>query len=155
VTPELSDSPFHVALVVDDVRRHADLMTRRYGWTWTPIRTRHQTYREFPSGLIREVDVDVCFSKHVPFRMELISHASGSPWEVSDGQAFHHLAWWVDDLAAVSAALLERGAVPEAHGVDPDTGREPARFAYFTEAGVRIELQESSRRPDFEAWFAE
>jgi hypothetical protein len=154
--PELPTvaAPFHVGLIVPDVHEAVERFARLYGWRWAEIQPRRHNYRAFPSGGRRAADVQVTFSLSSPSRIELISHADGSPWTVTDGATLHHIAWWSDDLAADAERLEARGAVREFHGIDPETGDEPWRFVYLREGAMRIELLDSGVRPLFEAWFS-
>jgi catechol 2,3-dioxygenase-like lactoylglutathione lyase family enzyme len=87
--------------------------------------------------------------------LELMHAEPGSPafaiWGCPDGHEYvHHVCYWVEDLPAESAHLVERGFPVEL----TLAGGSPTRgFAYHrSPAGLRLELMRSEDKPAMAEW---
>ncbi len=88
--------------------------------------------------------------------VELFEGASGSPWEIVDGQArLHHIGYWADDMNA-SAQQLEAAGY-ELEYANRIEGREGLiGWAYYHQPdGIRIEIHEGGDRAAFRRWVDE
>jgi hypothetical protein len=107
VTLPLPSDHFHVGVVVDDVDRATDELSRTLGLHWRP--------RIRGVSLIRvgelelQFDVDAVYSVQGPTFIELIRARPGTPWA---RPGLHHLGYWSDDVVAASAEL-EVSGMPE------------------------------------------
>lgn len=82
--------------------------------------------------------------------IELIEEVPGSHWTAAAGSGLHHMAYWVDDVEAESAALTAAGLPLEAAGLGHDGG---LIWAYHSD-GVRprIEIVNRAAKPGLDAW---
>jgi hypothetical protein len=128
--------PAHVGHIVADLVIAMDQYTQELGVRWAPI-------VEYGRGKNRSR-----FSCTVGGRVliEVIEQVPGTLWTPENGSPFHHLAYWTDDLAAATTALVERGLVVEAGG---------PTFAYLrSSAGMRLELMDTAVQPAWDRWLA-
>ena len=90
-------------------------------------------------------------SRQGPPFVEVTENSAGSKIWHSGGapMAFHHLGFWVDDVAAASDALASAGYPMEAGGLNQSGGY---RYAYHLLDGLRIEVADAGSRPAFERW---
>lgn len=126
----------HIGIVVPDLERAMDEMTRFLGLRWTPPQER-------PDG---DKTLRVAFSMSTP-RIELIQGNRGGIWDTQGGPRIDHLAFWIDDFEA-TAARADALAIPtEAAGRAAWGGR----WAYVKTpaSGTRIELCDSQGRERF------
>jgi len=143
VIPQMTDL-YHTGLVVDDIHGAMASLGAAFGVEWTepihtttPVRTR--------AGVVERESI-VSFSRGAGHHLELIQQVFGGVWVPADGSPrLHHLAFWVDDLAAESARLTELGMPVCVTGL----GDGPvASFAYHDagQGSLFIELNMKSKR---------
>ena len=127
----------HVGIVVPDLEAAMAEMSRLLGLQWTAPQTR-------PDG---EHVLLVAFSTSVP-RIELIQGNPGGVWSTEGGPRIDHIAFWIKDFEATSAAAEAIGVAREAGG----TASWGGRWAYVRgpDTGTRIELCDERGRPIFE-----
>jgi catechol 2,3-dioxygenase-like lactoylglutathione lyase family enzyme len=106
-------------------------------------------YRGRPTAPV----VSIAFANSGDLQVELIEQEDDSPSiykEFLDAgrQGFHHLAWWVDDFAAVDRAALAAGWT-NVHG--GDTGGM-ALFAYYDQGGTTSTVIEVMELTDATRW---
>lgn len=86
---------------------------------------------------IRIVETRAAITRQRP-RLHLIEAIPDTPWTPTSGAA-HHLAYWVDDLAAAEADIAPLGYTKECG----DAAEDPAErtWGYYSQSGrMRIEL---------------
>jgi catechol 2,3-dioxygenase-like lactoylglutathione lyase family enzyme len=140
MTPLLHASDlYHVGIVVPDIGSAAERLTKLAGYTWTkPV--------EFTLAITTaagefEIANRFVYSVQAP-HLEVIQEVSGTIWTAPA----HHLAYWVDDLAAAAEQLEQAGYVHEAR----PSGETLSTFAYYTDpAGIRIEIVDRALFPDW------
>jgi hypothetical protein len=132
----------HMALVIDDLAPAMSFHSNAFGVTWTEPWT-----GEIPivvDGSRSTPVVTFTYAKEGPPHLELIETVPGTLWR--PGPGFHHIGFWVDDVAATAATL--EGWVIEATGDD-------SGFAYLqSQDGLRIELVDNRSSPNFARWIA-
>jgi catechol 2,3-dioxygenase-like lactoylglutathione lyase family enzyme len=126
----------HIGIVVPDLERAMEEMTRFLGLRWTPPQER-------PDG---ERTLRVAFSLSTP-RIELIQGNPGGVWDTAGGPRIDHLAFWIPDFEATDARATELDIETEAAGRASWGGR----WAYVRSpaTGARIELCDSKGREHF------
>lgn len=142
------DSFCHVGLVVPDLdatmARYRDL----YGLNWASVQARNVCWRD-GDGAEHEVDLRYTMSTAGPIHVEVIENAPGSIW-ASDGDALHHICYWVDDLQIEADRLRSNGYRLEATRVGP---AELNGVAYFMSPdGLRVEPKPEASRAPLEGW---
>src|SRR3954465_11633167 len=92
------------------------------------------------AGPVRDADgpVDWVLNRVVhsmggPMRVELLEGGPGSVWATDELAVLHHVAYWVDDVAATVASLAADGWALDVTMASED-GR-PSMFAYMTKPG--------------------
>lgn len=78
------------------------------------------------------------YSKQGPSHLELIQRVPSSVWD-ADSRYFHHVGYWVSDLAAASNQLESSGFIREAIGGPTDLD-EPIFTYHVAPSGARLEL---------------
>lgn len=82
--------------------------------------------------------------------IELIEAKAGTLWTAVGDLGFHHLGFWVDDLAREAARLEELGLVRELAGAS-DEDLDPHFVTYHRhQTGLRIELVDQMLMPSME-----
>jgi catechol 2,3-dioxygenase-like lactoylglutathione lyase family enzyme len=127
----------HVGIVVPDLEAAMEEMSRLLGLDWTDVQTR-------PDG---DRVLRVAFSTSAP-RIELIQGNPGGIWTTDSGPRIDHMAFWIKDFEATSAAADDIGLQREAGG----TASWGGRWAYVRGAatGARVELCDERGRPIFD-----
>jgi hypothetical protein len=122
---------YHTGLVVDDVEETMQRLTDLAGYRWMrPLSYPIPVWT--PAGT-STVEMTMVYSLDEP-RLELIRHVPGTSWVPVAGNRIHHIGYEVDDVAAASRQLAERGYPVECK-VASGTG-----FHYHVVDGVRIEI---------------
>ncbi len=143
---------FHTGVVVADVERAIDDLSRALGLQFTEVQE-HPMRQWRPSGEQRLV-LRYAYSLAPYPLVELIEAQPGTFYEPVPGARtqLHHVGMWVDDLAAAAEQLARDGFELAAAGVDDD-GNRPARVTFHESAhGVRVELCDVAMRAGFDAW---
>jgi hypothetical protein len=138
---------YHTGIVVDDVDAWKARMSEVAGYRWTETMS-----AELPVRLAdgdRVLNLRYAYSLDVP-HIELVQEIPGTPWTAAEHNATHHLGYFCDDLATTSKRLTEAGFAPEACAV---IDGQPSVFAYHLDpSGIRIEIVDRTRIPDFAAY---
>lgn len=127
----------HIGIIVPDLEAAMAEMTRFLGLRWTAPQER-------PDG---DRKLRVVFSTTAP-RIELIQGNHGGTWSVNEGPKLDHLAFWISDFEATSAAADEMEMTREAGG----TASWGGRWAYVrtNDTGARVELCDERGREFFQ-----
>ncbi|MEV6336848.1 VOC family protein [Nocardia vinacea] len=139
---------YHTGIVVPDIEAWKTQMTDLAGYRWTATQT-----AEVPVRLAdgeRVMQLSFTYSLDAP-HIELVQEIPGTPWTAAPPHvATHHLGYFCDDVAATSKRLAAAGFALEACAV---VDGEPSIFAYhLSPSGVRLEIVDRSRMPDFDAY---
>lgn len=147
-TVHLQDA--HLGIQVENLEQACALLGDLFGLTFAepitgwPIAVR-------VDDEIEESEGRFTVSRQGPPYLEVTENVPGSKVWHSEGQpmVFHHLGFWVDDVAAASDRLAEAGYPVQAGGLD-ENGRY--RYTYHDVAGLRVEMAAAAARPAFERW---
>jgi catechol 2,3-dioxygenase-like lactoylglutathione lyase family enzyme len=138
----------HVGIVVADLARAMEESTAALGYAWNPPVTLTMPLRGGDREFV--ATVSCAMSANGSPRLELIEAVPGTCWGPETvGQ--HHLALWVEDLAAASERLAAAGCPRELARRGGD--ERPEGFAYHGSEplGLRVELLDGRLRPGAEA----
>lgn len=139
----------HVGTVVEHLETAMEIATRDLGVSWAPVQEGAPRVRTADGEVLAE-DIRFTYSVQGTPHLELIESPDGRLWRPGPPGTLHHLGAFVEDLAAESARLVAGGMGLEFGG---GAREQPEGFAYFlAPAGIRIELLDAQRRPDFERW---
>jgi catechol 2,3-dioxygenase-like lactoylglutathione lyase family enzyme len=137
---------YHVGIVTRDLDEAMASVGALLGLTWAveePI-VEQPALRDANGRVAWELR-RVVHSMGGPMRVELLQGGPGSVWETDQPAVLHHVAYWVDDIAATAARLEADGWTLEITTASAD-GR-PSMFAYMTKPGnARIEITDAGRR---------
>ena len=97
---------FHTGIVVDDLAAAKADLGERLGLTWNEGGA--EVLLITPDGTETSPSA-YAISKEGPHHIELCQSVPGTVWTVTAPGHAHHLGWWVDDVAAASAELIELG----------------------------------------------
>ena len=141
---------YHVGVVVDDLPNAMDQMSKVGGYRWTTL-IEHPLQFRSPTG-DHETTVRFVYSIDAP-HVELVQSIPGTAWTAAPGNAPHHIGYFVDGLAATSAALVDAGLPVEVCG---RVGEEaPAMFAYHKgRDGIRIEIVDRAAMGDWQTFLS-
>lgn len=146
------DGLYHVGIVVEDLDAAAVEMSGILGLTWAPQRLSEGRFRI--GDRVEQFPLRYVTSRSGPPYLHMVEAVPNSPWPMPDTPMIDHLAFWVDDLADVSAALAGSGAPPII--MRDAVGAGPLGMVYHrSRTGIRIEIVDVVRRSDFEGWIAE
>src|SRR5215471_6500826 len=126
--------PYHICLVVPDVREAQAEITRALGVTWAKLR-RPKVRMSGVRGVV-EVEIDVVYTFEGPPYLELIEQTPGTLFEKA---GLHHLGVWTDDPHAESARLESEGWPCESVNLKPDGSGAGGLFHTGT-CGLRLEV---------------
>ncbi|MFE9924535.1 VOC family protein [Streptomyces sp. NPDC005774] len=138
---------YHTGIVVPDLEASKFAMTGIAGYRWTGTMS-----AELPVRLAegeRVLRMRYAFSLDAPY-IELVQEIPGTPWAAEPQSAPHHLGYFCDDVPETAERLRKAGFALEACAV---VDGAPAIFAYLLDpSGVRIEIVDRARVPDFSAY---
>jgi Glyoxalase/Bleomycin resistance protein/Dioxygenase superfamily len=141
----------HVGVVVDDLDVAMDQISRDTGVTWAPVMERAQRLRT-GDGEVAAEHLRFTYSREGTPHIELLESREKRFWQPGPAGTLHHLGSFVSDLIGESARLAAGGLPVEFGGGERE---RPLGFVYHVAAaGVRIELIDGARKPDFERWLA-
>jgi hypothetical protein len=100
---------FHTGIVVDDLEAAKAEYGEALGVTWHDGGAK---VRMISADGARTVRSAYALSIEGPHHVELVQSIEGTVWTAAAPGQAHHLGYWVDDVTAASATLVERGAVP-------------------------------------------
>ena len=137
---------YHVGIVTRDLDEAMASVGATLGLTWAVEERGNVTPAlRGPDGPIQWELERVVHSMGGPMRVELLQGGPGSVWDTDQPAVLHHVAYWVDDIAATAALLQADGWSLEVT-VATDDGR-PGMFAYLTKPGnARVEITDAGRR---------
>jgi Glyoxalase/Bleomycin resistance protein/Dioxygenase superfamily len=144
---------FHVGFVARDIRASMEELSGVLGCRWSDVSEGAMALRHEDEAIHPEMRFAFSLGSDRG-QIELIERVPGTVWELPDGTdlQFNHLGYWTDGLAQDSGNLTERGmplvcTYATAATVDG--------FAYHRlPSGLVLELVDTDRRPDFDAWFS-
>lgn len=139
---------YHTGIVVPDVDAWKARMGEVAGYRWTETMS-----AELPVRLAdgdRVLTLRFAYSLDAP-HIELVQEIPGTPWTAAAPHiATHHLGYFCDDVPTTSKQLEAAGFALEACAL---VDGAPAIFAYhLAPSGVRIEIVDRARMPDFSAY---
>ena len=141
---------FHLGVVVEDLDASMRVLSDTLGLTWAPVQELSQTVRTGGGAVLCD-RIRFTYSVEGAPHLELVDSEEQRVWRPAPGQ-LHHIGVFAEDLAGESARLAARGVPLELGGGARET---PLAFAYhLSPGGVRIELVDAARRPDFARWIA-
>ena len=126
--------PYHIGLVVPDVRDAQAEITRALGVSWAKLR-RAKVRMSGVRGVV-DVEIDVVYTLEGPPYLELIQQTAGTVFEAP---GLTHLGVWTDEPHAESARLESEGWPCESVNVKPDGSRAGGLF-HIGACGLRLEV---------------
>jgi hypothetical protein len=144
----LSESLYHVGIVVPDLEVAKAHLTELLGLSWgNNVDIAGNAVRD-GDGRDFEVPFRLCFSRQQP-HIELIQELPGTIWECNDHSNLHHIGLWSDAIADDSAAF-DRMRCPLAlcarHG---DVA--PVQWAYHRDVlGFNLELIDAATKDEWQ-----
>ena len=134
--PLLPADLFHTGVVVDDLDAAKAELGARLGLTWSEggadvVLITDEGTRTAASAY--------AMSREGPHHLELCQSVPGTVWTATAPGQAHHLGYWVDDVAAASAALADQGA-PAVACVTVAEGRPPMCAYHRTLSGLLVEV---------------
>lgn len=138
---------YHTGVVVPDIEKGKTWFTGIAGHRWTETQAYDLTVRLADGE--RVLPLRFAYSLDGP-HLELVQEIPGTPWTPAGHIATHHLGYFCDDLPTTSKRLEEAGFPLEACAV---VDGAMSIFAYHLDpSGVRIEIVDRTRMPDFGAY---
>jgi hypothetical protein len=138
---------YHTGIVVPDIEVWKTRMTETAGYRWTETLSADLPVRLAEGD--RVLPLRYAYSLDAP-HIELLQEIPGTPWTSAERMAIHHLGYFCDDVPTTSKRLAESGFALEACAV---VDGAPSIFAYhLSPSGVRIEIVDRARIPDFDAY---
>jgi catechol 2,3-dioxygenase-like lactoylglutathione lyase family enzyme len=132
---------FHTGIVVDDLDAAKEHFGALLGLTW--LEGGGETRMLTDDGA-RTVQTAYALSAEGPHHVELVQSVPGTLYTVTGAARAHHLGYWVDDVAATSAALAEGMPTAASFAVQDDA---PPICAYHQAgAGFYVELVSRAMR---------
>ena len=143
---------YHLGVRVPDIEAAMTEMGEALGLTWCSLQEREQQVWTPGTGLTT-VPLRFTYSSEGPQHLELLQGAPGTIWDGREQPGVHHVGVWVDDVAAETRALVEKGWTVVAAQNTPDSGY--GVFTYVAPpSGLIVELVLSAIEPMFQRWFA-
>lgn len=138
---------YHTGIVVPDVDAWKARMGEVAGYRWTETMSADLPVRLADGD--RVLNLRYAYSLNAP-HIELVQEIPGTPWTAAERVATHHLGYFCDDVPTTSKALEAAGFALEACAL---VDGAPSIFAYhLAPSGVRIEIVDRARMPDFAAY---
>lgn len=149
--PIRPEDVFEIAYVVPDVEKALHEFSTAYGYTWAPIADMAVQMRT-PEGK-SDWPLHYTYSIEAP-HIEIVREIPGTLLTATEGNHYHHLGAWSDDLASDAKRLESQGMPMIAWGVGGAT--EPAAITFHRPpSGALIELIDRSLRPGWLRWINE
>ena len=140
---------YHIGIVVQDLDKAMDELGAALGYKWSEVRDMSLDFVT-PAGP-GSLSARVVFTRQGPPWLEVIEGPPDSIWSAANGNALHHLAYYVDDLPLERERLTALGMEFEVGGRGPDG--QVTGFAYLkSPVSGRIELVEERLRDNMERW---
>lgn len=138
---------YHTGIMVPDIEAWKTRMSEVAGHRWTETMTGEVRVRLADGE--RDLQLRFAYSLDAP-HIELVQEIPGTPWTAAERIATHHLGYFCDDLQTTSKRLEEAGFPLEACAI---VDGSLSIFAYHLDpSGVRIEIVDRARMPDFSAY---
>lgn len=138
---------YHTGIMVPDIEAWKTRMSEVAGHRWTETMTGEVRVRLADGE--RDLQLRFAYSLDAP-HIELVQEIPGTPWTAAERIATHHLGYFCDDLQTTSKRLEEAGFPLEACAI---VDGSLSIFAYHLDpSGVRIEIVDRARMPDFAAY---
>lgn len=138
---------YHTGIVVPDIEAWKTRMTEVAGYRWTETMTGEVRVRLADGE--HDLRLRYAYSLDAP-HIELVQEVPGTPWTAAERIATHHLGYFCDDVQTTSKRLEEAGFPLEACAI---VDGSLSIFAYHLDpSGVRIEIVDRARIPDFSAY---
>lgn len=138
---------YHTGIMVPDIEAWKTRMSEVAGHRWTETMTGEVRVRLADGE--RDLQLRFAYSLDAP-HIELVQEVPGTPWTAAERIATHHLGYFCDDLQTTSKRLEEAGFPLEACAI---VDGSLSIFAYHLDpSGVRIEIVDRARMPDFSAY---
>jgi hypothetical protein len=138
---------YHTGIVVPDIEAWKTRMAEVAGHRWTETMAADLLVRLADGE--RVLPLRYAYSLDAP-HIELVQEITGTPWTPAGHIAIHHLGYFCDDLPTTSKRLEEAGFPLEACAM---VDGSMSIFAYHLDpSGVRIEIVDRTRMPDFDAY---
>lgn len=138
---------YHTGIIVPDVDAWKARMSEVAGYRWTETMSADLPVRLADGD--RVLGLRFAYSLDAP-HIELVQEIPGTPWTATEHIATHHLGYFCDDVATTSKQLEASGFALEACAV---VDGAPSIFAYhLAPSGLRIEIVDRARMPDFSAY---
>ncbi|MFK4100301.1 VOC family protein [Streptomyces sp. NPDC019531] len=139
---------YHTGIVVPDLESSKAALTELAGYRWTETMAADLLVRLADGD--RVLPLRYAYSLDAP-HIELVQEIPGTPWTAAPHAATHHLGYFCDDVPTTAKRLEASGFTLEASAVVD--GEAPSVFAYLLDpSGVRIEIVDRARMPDFAAY---
>ena len=137
--------PFHVGIVVADLRAARARISAQLGVQWGPVMHLDAADYRAADGTDLRLPTTICYSTGTP-SLELIEEVPGTVWVRNDHSNLHHIGFWTDDLGTASDSLGTAGCPLQLCGRTGD--HAPTAFTYQRDAelGIRIELVDAGMR---------
>ncbi len=138
---------FHFGVVVTDLESAMETIGANLRIGWAEVQERSMRLRTGAGECLTE-PLRFTYSTDGPPHLELIQSGPGSVWVPTPAHLLHHVGAFADDVAVApgDGMTLEFGG-----GHD----EVPSGFAYYqAPGGIRVELVQAARRPEFDRWFA-
>jgi hypothetical protein len=146
-TPLSAADLYHTGIVVPDIEAWKTRMSEVAGYRWTETMTGEVQVRLADGE--HALQLRYAYSLDAP-HIELVQEVPGTPWTAAERIATHHLGYFCDDVPTTSKRLEEAGFPLEACAI---VDGSPSIFAYHLDpSGVRIEIVDRARIPDFDAY---
>jgi Glyoxalase/Bleomycin resistance protein/Dioxygenase superfamily len=144
---------FHVGFVARDIRASMAELSDVLGCTWSDVSEGRMDLRHEDEVIHPEMRFAFSLGSDRG-QIELIERVPGTVWELPDGVDLHfnHLGYWTEAFDKESAGLGRRGMPLVCTYA---TSGLADGFAYHRlPSGLVVELVDTGRKPDFDAWFS-
>jgi hypothetical protein len=146
----LSNSFYHVGIVVPEVEPAQRHLTEMLGIEWGPVMERGsiETIYSDDGEILNPLRLSYSIS---PPHIELIQHTPNSIWEFNEHHSnLHHIGFWSDTLVADSQAMSRSRCPLGVHFRDVDGA--PEHFVFHrSPLGFNVELVDLGLKPQVEA----
>ena len=142
---------YHLGIRVPDIHAAMDELGESLGVTWCSLQEREQSVWT-PDGGLQAIPLKFTYSSAGPNHLELLEGAPGTIWDGRQAPGAHHTGVWVDDVAASTKELLDKGWTLAAAQRPPEDGY--GAFTYVQPpSGLIVELVWGAIEPMFQRWF--
>ncbi|MBV9412109.1 MAG: VOC family protein [Acidimicrobiia bacterium] len=145
-------APFHVGIIVADLRTAQARLRDLLGVTWGPVVHLDEAEYRDGAGTDLLLPTTMCYSTGDP-ALELIQETPGTVWVRNDHSNLHHIGFWSEDMDADSSALLGAACPLQLCGRAGEIA--PVTFAYHRDdsLGIRFEILDGAMREAMSSLF--